>query len=105
MNNILGMLGLAKRAGLLSSGAFGCEEAIKSGQAKLVIYAQDASDNTKKTINNSCSYYKVPCIEFSDMESLGRYSGGGDKAVVTVNDEKFAAAIMQKIEMVYGKDR
>ena len=105
MNNILGMIGLAKRAGMLSSGTYMCEEAIKAGDAKLAIYASDASDNTKRTINNSCSYYKVPCIEFSDMNSLGKYSGGGEKAAVTINDTKFAAAIMQKIEMLYGKDR
>ncbi len=105
MNNILGMIGLAKKAGYLSSGTYMCETSIKSGISKLVIIAEDASSNTKKSITDSCIYRKVPCIEFSDMYNLGKFSGGGEKAVLSVNDEKFADALLQKIKCIYGKDR
>ncbi len=105
MKNILGMIGLAKRAGALSVGAVACEASIKSRTAKLVIVAVDASDNSRKTVKDSCSYYKIPCLEFSDMENLGRFSGGGEKAVIAVNDENFASALIQKIQGVQGKDR
>ena len=46
MNKLLNMLGLAKRAGKISTGSFICEKMIKSGDARLVILANDASDNT-----------------------------------------------------------
>ena len=39
MNKALGMLGLAKRAGKVTSGEFLCEKAIKQGQSKLIIIA------------------------------------------------------------------
>ncbi len=93
MKKIYGMIGMAKRAGKISTGAFICEKMIKSKQAKLVFLATDASDNTKKSIQNSCKFYNVKLIEFSDMETLGHYTGGGDRAVISVNDDNFAKAI------------
>lgn len=93
MKKLFGMLGLAKRAGKVSTGAFICGKMIKSHRAKLVILAADASDNTKKSIKDSCSYYKVKLIEISDMASLGHATGGGERAVVSVNDNNFAKAI------------
>ena len=90
---ILSMLGLATRENKVSTGEFICKKAIKSGQAKIAVIACDASDNTKKSINNSCTFYNVRCIECSDMQSLGKFTGGGERAVVTVNDENLAEAI------------
>lgn len=94
MNKLFGMLGLAKRAGKVSTGSFICLKSIRSRQAKLVIIARDASANTKKSISDSCAYYGVKYIEYSDMEDLGHATGGGDRAVVSVNDNNFAKAIL-----------
>lgn len=93
MNRLFGMLGLAKRAGKVSTGAFICDKAIRSHRAKLVILAGDASENTKKSIRNTCEYYKVRLIEYSDMAGLGHATGGGERAVVSVDDNNFAKAI------------
>ena len=93
MNKLLGMLGLAKRAGKLSVGAFVCDKMIRSGRARLVILACDASQNTKKSVTDSCKYYNIKMIEISDMSALGHATGGGEKAVVSVNDNNFARAI------------
>lgn len=94
MNKIFGMIGLAKRAGKVSTGSFICLKAIRSKRARLVILAEDASENTKKSIKDACAYYKIKLIEFSNMESLGHATGGGDRAVVSVNDNNFAKAIL-----------
>lgn len=93
MKKFFGMLGLAKRAGKVSTGSFICLKMIKSRRAKLVIIAEDASDNTKKSIKDSCKFYNVKNIEVSDMASLGHATGGGERAVVSVNDDNFAKAI------------
>ena len=53
-NKFLGMLGLAKRAGKVQTGEDICSKAVKSGVSKLIIVACDASDNTKKSITDSC---------------------------------------------------
>ena len=105
MEKILGMIGLAKRARALCGGAFLTEEAIKSGKARFVIVACDASEKSKKNIINSCEYYKVPYVEFSDMLSLGKVTGGGEKAVLTITDSNFAKALKEKIGAIQRKDR
>lgn len=93
MDKLLGMLGLAKRAGKVSTGAFVCGKMIRSKNAKLVILACDASDNTKKSVTDSCNYYNIELMEISDMYSLGHATGGGERAVISVNDDNFAKAI------------
>ncbi len=44
----LGTLGLAMKSGNVVSGEFLTEQAIRAGTARLVIVAEDASDNTKR---------------------------------------------------------
>ena len=94
MKKLLGMLGLAKRAGKVSTGTFICEKMIKSRAAKLVILANDASENTAKTIRDACNSYNISIIQCSDMSELGHWVGANaDRAVVSVNDNNFAKAI------------
>lgn len=89
------MIGIAQKAGKLVSGEFACESAVKSGEARLVIIAQDASDNTKKLFNNKCTYYKVPVIECLSKEELGRSIGKDYRAVAAVSDQGIADAIIR----------
>ena len=44
---VLGMLGLAAKAGKITFGADSCKEAIMKNKVKLIILAQDASERTK----------------------------------------------------------
>ena len=64
MNNdkVLSLLGLAKKAGKVKGGEYCVETELKKGRAKLVIVADDASDNTKKSYTDMCSFKKVPII-------------------------------------------
>lgn len=95
---ILSMIGLAKRANKVSTGEFICKKVLKQKKARLAILAENASDNTKKSIINSCKFYNVEVIECSNMENLGKFTGGGARAVVTINDENFANEIMKYIK-------
>ena len=69
-NKVLGLLGLAEKAGKVRSGEFSTEKAVKSGKAGLVIVSEESSDNTKKMFRNMCTYYKVPYFEFGSKEEL-----------------------------------
>lgn len=93
----LGMVGLAKRAGKIVSGGEKCSEAVKSGQSKLIIVAEDAADNTKKSMSDSCKFYGVKYVEAADKAALGKYTGADGRAVVSVNDDNFAKAILDKL--------
>ena len=84
-NKVLGLLGLAEKAGKVRSGEFSTEKAVKSGKAGLVIVSEESSDNTKKMFRNMCTYYKVPYFE------LGKQM----RASLAVIDENFSNALLK----------
>lgn len=94
MDRALQLLSLAQRAGKVVSGEFKTEECVKTGQARLVIIASDASDNTKKKFRDMCSFYGVEILEYSDRENLGHYIGKEFRASVAVTDEGLASKIL-----------
>lgn len=94
-SKILGLLGLATKAGKAKSGEFSTEKAVKSGQASLVIVSRDASENTKKMFRNMCTYYKVPYFEFGSKEELGHILGKQMRASLAVIDENFSNALLK----------
>lgn len=98
--NALFMLSLCQKAGKLSSGEFSCEKAIQSGNAKLIILAEDASDNTKKKFINKSEFYKIPIIIFGLKNDIGHSIGKESRVVVAVNDENFALKIDSVINEV-----
>lgn len=91
------MIGLAKRAGKINIGEDRIKSDIRQNKARLVIIASDASENTKKSIKNSCNYYKVKYIEAEDKALLGKSIGKEICVAVAVNDENFAKAIENKL--------
>ena len=94
-NRMMSLIGLATRAGKTVSGEFSTEKCVKSGQAKLVVIASDASDNTKKKFSNMCAYYQVPFFIAGDKESLGHCMGKEYRASLAVSDKNFADAILK----------
>ena len=56
------MLGLAMKAGKVSSGEFATEQAVKSGSAYLVILAETASANTRR--NFAICVHTIKCHAF-----------------------------------------
>ena len=88
------MLSIAKKAGKVASGEFMTENSVKSGTARLVIVAEDASDNTKKKFNNMCTYYEVPIYIYGTKDDLGHTIGLEFRASLAVTD----AGIAKKIE-------
>lgn len=97
MNSGLSMVGLATRAGKTVSGEFATEKSVKEKKARLVIVAEDASDNTKKLFRNKCDYYHVPIYVTGLKEELGRVTGNQSRASLAVIDEGFAQAIIEKM--------
>ena len=106
MNKVLGMLGLAIRAGKVVSGEFKSLQAVKNGQSQLVIMASDISDNGRKSIVNACRFYGVEYIELGMSQELGKAIGEETRMIVSVNDDSFKNAILSKIERIdeqYGR--
>ena len=98
IDKALNMISIAMKAGKLVSGEFACEQAIKDGSGTLCIVACDASDNTKKSFSNSCSFYEVNYVEYGTKESLGHAIGKEYRASIVVCDENLSLSILDKIQ-------
>ena len=95
----LGIIGLATRARKLVSGWNVCEAAVKKGDAKLVIVAGDAAENTKARFCRSAKNKGIEYRIFGTCSGLGRYTGKGDRAVLAVTDAGFAKRLIEIIDM------
>ena len=94
----LSMLGLAMKAGKVSSGEFATEQAVKSGSAYLVILAETASANTQKKFRNMCEFYQVPIYFYKDKDTLGHAMGKEFRASLAILDEGLAKGIRRHLE-------
>lgn len=96
-NKAIALIGLSQKAGKIASGEFSVEKTVKMGKARLVIVAEDASDNTKKKFTNMCDYYKVPCYFLGSKIQLGNAIGKEFRASLAITDENLAKAIEKQI--------
>lgn len=101
-NKFYSNLGLAMRAGKVITGEETVVEAVRKGEAKLVIVAEDASAGTYKKVNDKCSYYKVPLYRFGERGDLGASIGKEARVVVGVTDQGLAALLTKSLEEKHG---
>ena len=97
-DKVLSLIGLATRAGKCASGEMMTESETKSGRAKLVIVASDASDNTQKKFRDMCKFYKVPICIYGDKDTLGHAMGKEFRASLAILDEGFANGIQKEMK-------
>ncbi len=102
---ILSLVSLATKAGKVASGEFQTEAAIKDRTAKVVLIAEDASENTKKQFLDKSSFYGVPTYFIGTKEMLGRAIGKEYRAVLAVSEEGLANAIQKKITMLNNQEQ
>jgi ribosomal protein L7Ae-like RNA K-turn-binding protein len=95
---MVGLLGMALRAGKLTAGQEPVLKLIRRGRAKLILLSEDASENTKKVFHDKGQYYNVPVLEKGSMDQMGRALGKGPRAVVAISDAGFARSMVQNIE-------
>lgn len=91
--NILRFLGLAAKAGKVTSGFDQVETALRKGNVKLLILSTDISRNTLSQILDIGAKGDVTmpdAYSFATKEQLGRAIGKPDRAVVAVTDTGFA---------------
>jgi len=91
---ILSLLGLAARGRNLTGGESQVLDAIRKGSARLVIIAENASDNTKKKFEDKCVYYEVPYRVWGTGESLGHGTGHEYRVSIAVTEAGFAEKII-----------
>lgn len=94
---ILGMLGLATKAGKIVAGTEATKEALAKQKVKLILIAQDASEKTKKNLTLEANKHAVQVYQIATIEEISQSIGKKNKAIVGVVDKHFAQAIEKNI--------
>lgn len=92
---ILGLIGLATRAGKVCFGADSVELQMKKKKIYLVIIAEDSSNRTKGKFKTLCEEYKIPIIIEGEIENLSKAIGKSNKAIIGIEDSNFASEIQR----------
>lgn len=96
MHNILNLLGLAKKAGRLEIGEEPTGAAARARQARLILVARDAADNTFRRVRHFADAGNVPWVSVpATKEELGRAVGRASCAMLAVTDTGIAAAVVR----------
>ena len=95
-NNILGLIGLAMKAGKVCFGADSVEENIIKKKVKLLIISEDSSERTKNKFIKLCEKYNIPVIVDGDIDTLSKTIGKNNKAIIGIKDINFAESIQKK---------
>ena len=98
MNNILSMLGLAKKAGRVEIGEEPVGAAARARDARLILLASDAADNTLRRARHfaeagACLLTQIPATK----DELGSAVGRTSCAMLAVTDIGFADAVGKKL--------
>ena len=101
MDNILHMVGLAKKAGKLEVGEEPVGAACRARDCRLVLVARDAADNTFRRVRHfadagQCLWISIPYTKDEMGSAVGRTSC----AMLAVTDIGFAEAIAKKLAAV-----
>lgn len=89
MDNILNNLGLCNRAGKIISGTDEIIDEMRLNKVYLIFLASDASDNTKKKINDKAKYYGVDIIDTYSSIELSNAIGKTNRMVIGIIDKGF----------------
>ncbi len=95
---IWGIVGIAHRAGKITSGYTGSLKLVQGGRGKLVLLARDASDNTKKVFYDKGKYYGVPVYQVGSIAEMGNALGKGHRAVLVCSDAGFSKSMIKILE-------
>lgn len=95
---IKNLLTLAAKSGNLVSGDGTCINYLKKDAVRLVILAEDASENTKKKFEDKTSYRNIPIRYYGNKEQLGTTIGKSSRTIIAIIDKGFAESILKYLD-------
>lgn len=99
IESLLGLIGLARRAGKLAVGEALTAELVAAGRTRAIFIAQDVGEATKRKVmrhDARVPVFQVPC----DKQTLGKAVGFSGCAVCAMQDVGMAAAAAKKLAEV-----
>lgn len=92
-NNYLNIVGLAYRARKCSTGEELIIKDIQTRKAKLLLIANDISEQTKKKLTDKCKSYEIPYVEVDDRVTLASAIGKQERVAIAILEQGFANKI------------
>lgn len=91
-------IGMANKAGQLVTGTEECIKAIRAKAVIIVVLSEEASENTRKKVMNSCNTNSIACLEYGRSEMLGKMTGKSHRIVIGVKDKNLSKLILSKMQ-------
>jgi ribosomal protein L7Ae-like RNA K-turn-binding protein len=96
-DEIMGLLGLAQRAGKVIAGTTAVANELRRPREILLIFAEDFSASTREKLLASASR-RPQVLQIGTMAEWGKYFGRQQVGVIAVSDKNFVAGILKKMK-------
>lgn len=100
MNNVLTLIGFAKKSGNLVLGETLCTEGIKRKKISLMIIASDLNETTTKRIVQLCESEDVAYRILFSKDELSKAIGKENYGLFGISNKKFSRALIEKIDVL-----
>ena len=90
------LLGLARRAGAVQVGVERAREALRLGEATLIVVAADAAPGQRRKVEALALAREVPILIGPEREELGRMLGVSELSAVALTDSRFAERLSER---------
>ncbi len=97
MGDPMAILGMARRAGALAYGTGSTRRALKEGRARLVLFAQDASETQRDKVMKLLDHRRTPRAIVGTREALGLAVGSAPVSAVAVTDRELAKELVARL--------
>lgn len=91
-------MGFAAKARKLATGYNTCLFMMEKKKLRLLILAEDLSENSKEKMINVAKQYKLPYREYGKIENLSHMTGTEGKGIFGLTDDNFAKVILSEID-------
>jgi len=107
VEQLLSLLGIARRAGKLSFGFDSVKDSLQSGRAALVLTAKDLSGGSREEIGLAAGRRGVPVAQIdAGMDALMQAVGAKRKiGIISVDDAGLAKRAKEIIDMAHGAEQ
>ena len=96
-SSALRLLGLARRAGAVAPGTEAVRQAIRAGEAELILMAEDASSVQMAKIRTTLHDRSIPQAVLGDRNTLGAAIGFAEVSAVAVTDRSLADRLVAEL--------
>jgi len=90
------LLGMARRAGAVQVGVERAREALRMGEATLIVVAADAAPGQRRKVEALASARDVPVLVGPEREELGRMLGVSELSALALTDSRFADRLRER---------